>query len=238
MKALTADQRKQFAMTSQERQLEATAGAGRISQETKSAMVEFLGQTQIEGWRDNPYIPEGTQWTTDFKDGSPDRYYNKSGVSFGNGVDAGQHSREEFLAAGVEPYVVDKLSMHGGFGNQDMAAQASLGSFQRTAAGITRQESIHISNRMTAQTERTMRNKMPEGRYDSMTSAQQGAVMSLAHLYGPSFYSHSAFDQAVEGRWGDLYQNMQNYSSKTTMHNTRNRFVAETIKPDGQVAQL
>jgi len=236
MKALTRDQQNQFNITAAQREAQAAAGALSIKNVQKSPMVEFLSDTRIEGWRPSEYIP-ATAVMTEFPDGT-ERMYNKSGVTVGNGADVGQTSRKEMLDAGVLPYIVDKLQVHGAVGSKDQAAIMALGNLERSSQSLTLDEVTHISNKMTAASTEGLRNRMPAGRWDEMNDAEQGAVTSLRHLYGPSFYGHKAFTQAVKGDWKGLYNNMQNYSTKTTLHDGRNRYVADTLRPSMEAQTL
>jgi len=222
---------QQTTQAEQIRRKEGQEGFSRIYNEPKSAMTDFLSRSDIEGWRDEAYIPEAYRPITaaDQESGLADGrdngvMFNRSGVTLGAGIDVGQHSADSFLKMGVEPYLVDKLSAFGAFSEQgaylkdsnkyranDNAAFYALGRIERSPTPITRAESIHISNAFVAAGENSLREKMPEGRYDELTQGQKQVTNSLLHLYGPDFFGHNGFIQIVDGNWEALIKNLNTY---------------------------
>ena len=197
---------------------------------TRTPMVDAL--SVVEGWVPTAYIPNigNTEMYTPDGKRAPNV---KSGITMGNGIDTGQWSASEFIDAGVQPYLVDKMSMYKMFEAKGEAAVTSLGNMKYYGAGLTEGEVTHVSNVMTSYGEGKLRDKMPFGTYDSFTQPQKNVVMSLSHLYGVNAFSrHEGFQQAVDGDWKGLYNNMQKYDGPNVdVYDTRHRTMAEQLGP-------
>jgi len=179
------------------------------------------GLTEVEGYEEAPYIPIGN-------DGE---VMGNSGITFGNGLDAGQASPADWLKMGLDPSFVNKVDKMGLFGKTKKAAVRQLVRMQTQYGNLpfSAGEVAYASNTFVDASADKISARMPAGRWDNMNASEQKVVMSLQHLYGDAFFGHNGFQQAVDGDWNALYTNMDNYAQP--MHNSRHRTMREYLIP-------